>query len=126
MPLSFSLKSVVIFLAKSGKKSKRKPAPSIQIVMSRLAIFVISIGVCSFAAADTITATVNGNACNLCATAIEKTFRAQPEVKSVDVDLENRVVTIETKRGQTMDDAKMKKLLADAGYAVVTVARKKQ
>jgi copper chaperone CopZ len=94
--------------------------------MRRLPIFVISLGVCSLAAADTITATIHGNACNLCATAIEKTFRAQPEVKSVDVDLENRVVTIETKRGQTMDDAKMKKLLADAGYAVVSVARKKQ
>ena len=88
-------------------------------------MFVISLSVCSLAVADTITATIHGNACNLCATAIEKTFRAQPEVKRVDVDLENRVVTIETKRGQTMDDAKMKKLLADAGYAVVTVARKK-
>jgi copper chaperone CopZ len=89
-------------------------------------MFVISLSVCSLAVADTITATIHGNACNLCAAAIEKTFRAQPEVKSVDVDLENRVVTIETKRGQTMDDAKMKKLLADAGYAMVTVARKKQ
>ena len=87
-------------------------------------MFVMSLSVCSLAVADTITATIHGNACNLCATAIEKTFRAQPEVKSVD--LENRVITIETKRGQTMDDAKMKKLLADAGYAVVTVARKKQ
>jgi len=87
-------------------------------------MFVMSLSVCSLAVADTITATIHGNACNLCATAIEKTFRAQPEVKSVD--LENRVITIETKRGQTMDDAKMKKLLADAGYAVVTVARKQQ
>ena len=94
--------------------------------MSRLPIFLISLSVCSLAAADTITVTIHGNACNLCVTAIEKRFRAQSEVKSVDVDLENRLVTIETKRGQTMDDAKMKKLLADAGYAVVTVARKKR
>jgi len=92
----------------------------------KLLVSFICLSLCGAAAADTITATIHGNACNLCATAIEKTFRAQPEVKSVDVDLENRVVTIETKRGQTMDDAKMKKLLADAGYAVVSVARKKQ
>ena len=46
-------------------------------------MFVISLSVCSLAAADTITATIHGNACNLCATAIAKTFRAQPEVKSV-------------------------------------------
>jgi copper chaperone CopZ len=92
----------------------------------RLVTLIISLGICSLAAAGTIKVTIRGTACDLCASAIKKTFRAQPEVKSVDVDLENRVVTIETKRGQTMDDAKMKKLLADAGYAVVTVARKKQ
>ena len=92
----------------------------------KLLVLFIWLSLCGTAAADTLTVTIHGNACNLCATAIEKTFRAQPEVKSVDVDLENRVITIETKRGQTMDDAKMKKLLADAGYAVVTVARKKQ
>jgi len=94
--------------------------------MIRLVTVIISLVVCSLAAADIIKATIKGTACDLCASAIEKTFKAQPEVKSVDVDLENRIVTIETKRGQTMDDAKMKKLLADAGYAVVTVARKKK
>ena len=92
----------------------------------KLLVLIIVLSLSGAAAADTITATIHGNACNLCATAIEKTFRAQPEVKSVDVDLENRVVTIETKRGQTMDNDRMKKLLADAGYTVVTVARKKQ
>ena len=92
----------------------------------KLLVLIIVLSLSGAAAADTITATIHGNACNLCATAIEKTFRAQPEVKTVDVDLENKVVTIETKPGQTMGDAKIKNLLADAGYAVVTVARKKQ
>ena len=94
--------------------------------MIRLVTVIISLVVCSLAAADIIKATIKGTACDLCASAIEKTFKAQQEVKSVDVDLENRIVTIETKRGQTIDDAKMKRLLADAGYAVVTVVRKKQ
>jgi hypothetical protein len=43
----------------------------------------------------------------------------------VDVDLENKLVTIQTKAGQKMDDAKIKKLLGNAGYSVVAVARKK-
>ena len=92
----------------------------------KLLVLIIVLSLSDAAAADTITATIHGNACNLCVTAIEKRFRAQSEVKSVDVDLENKVVTIETKPGQTMSDAKIKNLLADAGYAVVTVARKKQ
>ena len=94
--------------------------------MSRLVIFIISLGICSLATAGTIKVTIKGTACDLCESAIKDTFRAQPEVKTVDVDLENKLVTIETKRGQTMSDAKVKKLLADAGYAVITVARKKQ
>ncbi len=91
--------------------------------MSRLVTLIISLGVCSVAAADTIRATVKGMACNFCESAIEKTFRAQPEVKSVDVDLENKLVTIQTKHGQTMDDAKIRKLLGNAGYSVVAVVR---
>ena len=94
--------------------------------MRRLVTLIISLGICSLAAADTIKATIKGTACDLCASAIEKTFRAQLEVKTVDVDLENKVVTIETKPGQAMDDAKIKKLLSNAGYFVVAIAREKQ
>jgi copper chaperone CopZ len=94
--------------------------------MSRLITFVISLSICGLAAADTIKVTIKATACDLCESAIEKTFRAQPEVKSVDVDLENELVTIQTRHGQTMDDAKIRKLLANAGYSVVAVARQKQ
>ena len=89
-----------------------------------LAIIVI-FGLTAAVSADTIKATVNGMVCGFCATGIEKTFRAQPEVKTVDVDLENKLVTIQTKQGQTLDDSKIKKLLGNAGYSVVAVARQK-
>jgi mercuric ion binding protein len=91
----------------------------------KLLTLIISLSLCSVAAADTIKATVNGMVCGFCATGIEKTFRAQPEVKTVDVDLENKQVTIQTKAGHTMDDAKIKKLLGNAGYSVTAVARQK-
>jgi hypothetical protein len=50
--------------------------------------------------ADTIRATVNGMLCGFCATAIEKTFKRQAEVKAVEVDLENWLVTVQTRPGQ--------------------------
>jgi mercuric ion binding protein len=90
----------------------------------QLTIIVI-FGLTAAVSADTIKATVNGMVCGFCATGIEKTFRAQPEVKTVDVDLENKLVTIRTKHGQTLDDSKIKKLLGNAGYSVVAVARQK-
>jgi len=90
-----------------------------------LLVFFIWLGLFSAAAADTIRVTVNGMVCGFCATGIEKTFRAQPEVKTVDVDLKNKVVTIHTREGQTIDDSKIKKLLTGAGYSVTGIVKKK-
>jgi mercuric ion binding protein len=91
-----------------------------------LLTIIATFGLTAAVSADTIRATVNGMVCGFCATGIEKTFRAQPEVKTVDVDLEKRLVTIQTKQGRTIDDAKIRKLLGNAGYSVVAVAREKQ
>ena len=86
---------------------------------------IVIFGLTAAVSADTIKATVNGMVCGFCATGIEKTFRAQPEVKTVDVDLQNKLVTIQTKQGKTLEDSKIKKLLGNAGYSVVAVARQK-
>ena len=75
--------------------------------------------------ADTIKATVNGMVCGFCATAIERTFKKQPEVSSVNVDLKDRLVTVTTKPGQTLDDSKVKKLLTNSGYSVASINRAK-
>jgi hypothetical protein len=90
-----------------------------------LLTFMIIFSVMAAVSADTIKATVNGMVCGFCATGIEKTFKAQREVKTVNVDLGNKLVTIQTKQGQTLDDSKIKKLLGNAGYSVVAVARQK-
>jgi copper chaperone CopZ len=86
-------------------------------------VSLISLSLSAAAYADTIRAKVNGMVCGFCATGIEKTFKAQPEVKSVKVDLDKKLVTVSTKDGQTMDDAKLKKLIGNAGYSVVSVER---
>jgi cation transport ATPase len=87
--------------------------------------FIITLGLSASACAGTIKASVNGMVCAFCATGIEKTFKAQPEVKTVTVDLQKKLVMIETKDGQTIDDTKLKKLIGNAGYSVVTIAREK-
>lgn len=75
--------------------------------------------------AETIKASVNGLVCSFCATGIEKTFKAQPSVSKVKVDLESKLVTIETKPEQNLDDATVKKLITDAGYSVTNITREK-
>jgi mercuric ion binding protein len=65
--------------------------------------------------AETINVTVNGMVCAFCATGIEKTFRKQPEVQSVKVDLPRKSVTVQTKPGQTVTDAKVKEIVTYSG-----------
>ena len=86
-----------------------------------LLTIVITVGLTAAVSAETIKATVNGMVCGFCATAIEKTFRKQPEVKAVNVDLNNRLVTVTTKEGKALDDAKVTQLLKNSGYSVVKI-----
>jgi copper chaperone CopZ len=79
----------------------------------------------SAAQAETITASVNGLVCAFCATSIEKTFKKQPAVDQVKVDLDTKLVTINTKEGQTIDDKTITSLITDAGYSVTSIKRKK-
>ena len=90
-----------------------------------LLILTIIFGLAAAVSAETIRATVNGMVCGFCATGIEKTFKRQREVKSVNVDLKSKLVTIDTREGQILDDAKITQLLKNSGYSVVSINRAK-
>ena len=75
------------------------------------------------AMADTIKVSVNGLVCSFCATGIEKTFKAQPAVAQIVVDLEHKLVTIDTKPKQMMDDATITKLITNSGFSVTGIER---
>jgi len=74
---------------------------------------------------ETIRTTVNGMVCAFCATGIEKTFRKQPEVATVHVDLPRKTVTITTKPGKTLSDAKVKEVVTYSGYTMGKIIREK-
>ena len=90
-----------------------------------LLTLVILVGLSSSAWAERITTTVNGMVCAFCATGIEKTFRKQPEVATVKVDLPRKRVVITTKPGKTLNDAKIKEVVTYSGYAMGNIVRKK-
>lgn len=90
-----------------------------------LLTIVILTGLTGAAWAETITTTVHGMVCAFCATGIEKTFRKQPEVASVKVDLPKKHVVITTKPGQTLSDAKIKEVVTYSGYKMESIVRAK-
>ncbi|MBY0510107.1 MAG: cation transporter [Rhodospirillaceae bacterium] len=92
--------------------------------MRKLIILVSALTISSGASAETILTSVNGMVCAFCATGIEKSFKKQAAVDTVTVDLDKKLVTLNTKPDKTLDDAVIKKVIGDAGYAVVSIERK--
>jgi mercuric ion binding protein len=90
-----------------------------------LLTIIISFAFSAPISAETIRTTVNGMVCAFCATGIEKTFRKQSEVESVKVDLKEKLVTIKTKPGKTLTDAKVKEIVTYSGYTMGKISREK-
>jgi len=90
-----------------------------------LITLIIAFGLTTIVSAETIHTTVNGMVCAFCATGIEKTFRKQSEVESVKVDLPSKQVTIKTKPGKTLSDAKIKEVVTYSGYTMGKIVREK-
>jgi len=88
-----------------------------------LLTFIILTGLAGAAWAETITTTVHGMVCAFCATGIEKTFRKQPEVATVKVDLPKKRVVITTKPGKTLGDEKIKEVVTYSGYKMGEIVR---
>lgn len=90
-----------------------------------LLTFSILASLAGAAWAETITTTVHGMVCAFCATGIEKTFRKQPEVATVKVDLPRKRVVITTKPGKTLSDAKVREVVTYSGYKMGEIVRSK-
>lgn len=77
----------------------------------------------SFAFAETIKVEVNGMVCSMCAQGIEKKFKKMDAVKSIKVDLDNKLVEIETGENQSLTDEVITKNIQDSGYNVGSIKR---
>ncbi len=79
----------------------------------------------TFAHAKPITVQVKGMVCGFCAQGIEKKFKALPEIEKVNVSLETKLVSLDTKEGKDVPDEQIKKIVTEAGYAIVKIERAK-
>lgn len=72
-------------------------------------------------AAESIQASVNGMVCAFCAQGIEKRLSKMPAAKAVFVDLKQRIVAVEARDGQKLDDQRIRAEITDAGYDVTAL-----
>ena len=66
----------------------------------------------------TVYADVNGLVCDFCARAIEKVFKKQAAVDSINVNLDDKVITIHFNEGEKLDEATIINMIKDSGYDV--------
>jgi copper chaperone CopZ len=85
--------------------------------------FLVAVGQASNAYAERITVSVKGMVCSFCAQGIKKTFMRKDGVEKVDVDLDKKLVTIETKVGANLTDAALTESIVDSGYEVTKIER---
>jgi mercuric ion binding protein len=59
---------------------------------------------------------VDGMVCAFCAQGLNKKFTGHSSVKSLDVDLEKKILKVTLKDGATMNEEEARNLVKDAGY----------
>lgn len=86
-----------------------------------LTLLTLAVSAFTAQAAETKKLTVNGMVCAFCAQGIEKRLSALPQTQAVYVNLGKKVVAVQAKEGQQLDDAVLKHEITEAGYDVVKV-----
>jgi copper chaperone CopZ len=71
--------------------------------------------------ADTVQLEVNGLVCAFCAQGIDKSLRKFAATQDVFVSLEHRLVAVELKPDQRIEDAALRRAISDAGYTTVKI-----
>jgi cation transport ATPase len=90
-----------------------------QSMVYRLALTITALShSCGVWAAETTKFTVNGMVCAFCAQGIEKRLTALPATQALYVDLEHKIVAVESKPGQSLDMARVNAEITDAGYSI--------
>jgi len=88
-----------------------------------LAAAALTVSMASASAGQMVTVQVNGLVCDFCARSLEATFGKRPEVASIKVDLDTKLISIAMNEGKDIDDAAIRETVIDAGFDVVAIER---
>ena len=74
---------------------------------------------------EVLSISVNGLVCDFCARSIEKLFTKKESVKSINVNLEKMLITINLKKGMNLHNSIITKVITDSGYDIREIRRDK-
>lgn len=92
-----------------------------------LMILIFSISGSTYAenTSETVQVQVNGLVCDFCARALEKVFSKEDAVNNINVDLDTKIITIQLKEEQNLENEKISNMVKDSGYDVKEINRDK-
>ena len=62
--------------------------------------------------------------CSFCSQGLSRKFEGEPAVETFKVNLEDKVVRLKLKQGQSLSDEKVTSLITDSGFNVDRIERK--
>lgn len=72
---------------------------------------------------EVLSISVNGLVCDFCARSIEKLFSKKESVKSINVNLEEMLITIILKKNKSLNDDIITKVVTESGYDIREISR---
>lgn len=93
-------------------------------------LFMMTFSVAAFAKSDSIkkepleyskVAVVHGMVCAFCSNSLDKKFKKNKAVEKISVDLETKKVSVKFKKGKSIKDSKLKKMITASGFKVVSI-----
>lgn len=92
--------------------------------VAMLAASAVILAVSAWAAAgQMVSVQVNGLVCDFCARSLEAKFGERPEVATIKVDLDTKIISIGMNEGKDIDDATIRSTVTEAGFDVVDITR---
>lgn len=86
-------------------------------------VLTLAAGAPAFAAEGDYHIRVDGLSCPFCAYGIEKKLKQLPGVTGIEMDMEQGIVTVRMTSGAQVDEAALRRAVADAGFTPRGISR---
>lgn len=78
---------------------------------------------CTLDAKDKVVVSVDGMVCDFCAQSISATFKKEKAVEAVEINLDQKTVTLDMKAGQNLNNQRIEEIIGKTGYKFNSLER---
>ena len=89
-----------------------------KITLSLVIILFLVLSPITLAKSNTISATVDGMVCQMCAQGLKQKIEKHKSVQQLDVDFKTSTIKVSLKSKKSLRNTELKKLVEEAGYSV--------